>query len=67
MNKRPGEDRRVVSEGGGERSQSASSVSKATHPKRSLSLPLITLYGLGTTIGAGIYILVLELQRLLGT
>jgi len=26
--------------------------------KRSLSLPLITLYGLGTTIGAGIYVLV---------
>ena len=28
--------------------------------KRSLSLPLITLYGLGTTIGAGIYVLVGE-------
>ena len=26
--------------------------------KRSLSLPLITLYGLGTTNGAGIYVLV---------
>ncbi len=26
--------------------------------KRSLSLPLITLYGLGTTIGAGIYVLI---------
>ena len=26
--------------------------------KRSLSLPLVTLYGLGTTIGAGIYVLV---------
>lgn len=26
--------------------------------KRSLSLPLLTLYGLGTTIGAGIYVLV---------
>ena len=26
--------------------------------KRSLSRPLITLYGLGTTIGAGIYVLV---------
>ena len=28
--------------------------------KRSLSLPLITLYGLGTTVGAGIYVLVGE-------
>ena len=28
------------------------------HLKRSLSLPLITLYGLGTTVGAGIYVLV---------
>jgi len=26
--------------------------------KRSLSLPMITLYGLGTTIGAGIYVLI---------
>ncbi len=26
--------------------------------KRSLSLPLITLYGVGTTIGAGIFVLV---------
>ena len=26
--------------------------------KRSLNLPLLTLYGLGTTIGAGIYVLV---------
>ncbi len=26
--------------------------------KRSLSLPLLTLYGLGTTVGAGIYVLV---------
>jgi amino acid transporter len=26
--------------------------------KRSLSLPLVTLYGLGTTVGAGIYVLV---------
>lgn len=33
---------------------------KARSPtlKRSLSLPLITLYGLGTTIGAGIYVLI---------
>jgi amino acid transporter len=31
---------------------------QAPHLKRSLSLPLITLYGLGTTIGAGIYVLV---------
>jgi amino acid transporter len=26
--------------------------------KRSLSLPLVTLYGVGTTIGAGIFVLV---------
>jgi amino acid transporter len=30
----------------------------ATHLRRALSLPLVTLYGLGTTIGAGIYVLV---------
>lgn len=30
------------------------------HLKRSLSLPLLTLYGLGTTIGAGIYALLGE-------
>jgi amino acid transporter len=30
----------------------------APHLRRSISLPLITLYGLGTTIGAGIYVLV---------
>ena len=29
-------------------------------PKRSLSPPLITPYGLGTTIGVGIYVLVGE-------
>jgi APA family basic amino acid/polyamine antiporter len=33
---------------------------QAAHPtlKRSLTLPLVTLYGLGVTIGAGIYVLV---------
>lgn len=31
--------------------------SESPRLKRSLSLPLITLYGLGTTIGAGIYVL----------
>lgn len=33
---------------------------QSTHPglKRSLTLPLVTLYGLGVTIGAGIYVLV---------
>ena len=31
---------------------------KPTALKRSLSLPLITLYGLGTIIGAGIYVLI---------
>lgn len=30
----------------------------ATQLKRSLSFPLITFYGLGTIIGAGIYVLV---------
>lgn len=33
---------------------------KPTTLKRSLSLPLITLYGLGTIIGAGIYVLIGE-------
>ena len=33
-------------------------VTKTTTLKRSLSLPLITLYGLGTIIGAGIYVLI---------
>ena len=28
--------------------------------KRSVSLPLIVLYGLGTTLGAGIYVLIGE-------
>ena len=28
------------------------------HLKRSISLPLITFYGLGTIIGAGIYVLI---------
>ena len=31
--------------------------------KRSLSLPLVVLYGLGTTIGAGIYALLGEVAR----
>ncbi|WP_126456985.1 APC family permease [Sulfuriflexus mobilis] len=34
--------------------------------RRSLSLPLITLYGLGTIIGAGIYVLVGEVAGLAG-
>lgn len=34
--------------------------------KRSLSLPMLTLYGLGTTIGAGIYALVGEIAGLAG-
>jgi amino acid transporter len=33
-------------------------VSPETPLKRSLTLPLITLYGLGTTIGGGIYVLI---------
>ena len=31
---------------------------KTTQLKRSISLPMITLYGLGTTIGGGIYVLI---------
>jgi len=34
--------------------------------KRSLSLPMITLYGLGTTIGAGIYALIGEIAGIAG-
>jgi APA family basic amino acid/polyamine antiporter len=34
--------------------------------KRSISLPLLTLYGLGTIIGAGIYVLVGEVAQLAG-
>lgn len=34
--------------------------------KRSLSLPMLTLYGLGTTIGAGIYALIGEIASLSG-
>ena len=33
---------------------------EATTLKRSLSLPLITFYGIGTIIGAGIYVLIGE-------
>jgi len=35
--------------------------------KRTLSLPLLTLYGLGTTIGAGIYALIGEVAAVAGT
>lgn len=43
--------------------KTARNESKPTEPtrvelKRSLNLPLLTLYGLGTTIGAGIYVLI---------
>jgi amino acid transporter len=34
--------------------------------RRSLSLPLVTLYGLGTTIGAGVYALTGEIAGLAG-
>jgi amino acid transporter len=34
--------------------------------KRALNLPLLTLYGLGTTIGAGIYALVGEIAGVAG-
>ncbi len=39
---------------------------KAPQLKRSLSLPLLALYGLGTTIGAGIYALVGEVAGVSG-
>jgi len=39
---------------------------KPVHLKRTLSLPMLTLYGLGTTIGAGIYALVGEIAGLSG-
>lgn len=42
--------------GGGRRAEGAAA--RGPHLKRSISLPLITLYGLGTTVGAGIYVLV---------
>ncbi|NQV81209.1 MAG: amino acid permease, partial [Alphaproteobacteria bacterium] len=34
--------------------------------KRALSLPLIILYGVGTTVGAGIYVLVGEVAAIAG-
>jgi len=37
-----------------------------TELKRSISLPLLTLYGLGTTVGAGIYVLIGEVAGLAG-
>lgn len=37
-----------------------------TELKRSLSLPLITLYGLGTILGAGIYVLIGEVAAVAG-
>lgn len=42
----------------GEGGDAALQAEQATPLKRSLGLPLLTLYGLGVTIGAGIYVLV---------
>lgn len=44
--------------------QSSSVLTKVDHPtlKRSLTLPLMVLYGLGVTIGARIYVLVGAVQ-----
>lgn len=41
-------------------------MSEQTELRRSLSLPLITLYGLGTIIGAGIYVLIGEVAGVAG-
>ena len=41
-------------------------MSEKTELNRSLSLPLITLYGLGTIIGAGIYVLIGEVAGVAG-
>lgn len=38
----------------------------STELKRSVSLPLLVLYGLGTTVGAGIYVLIGEVAGLAG-
>ena len=35
--------------------------------KRSIGLGLLTLYGLGTILGAGIYVLIGEVARVAGT
>lgn len=39
---------------------------RETSLRRTLSLPVITLYGIGTTVGAGIYVLVGEVALLAG-
>jgi amino acid transporter len=44
-------------EAGGEK-RAEGAAARGPRLKRSISLPLITLYGLGTTVGAGIYVLV---------
>lgn len=33
-------------------------IKRSVHLRRTLTLPLVTLYGLGTTVGAGIYVLI---------
>ncbi|MDX1486655.1 MAG: amino acid permease, partial [Acidiferrobacterales bacterium] len=42
------------------------SISEPVQLKRSLSLPLITFYGIGTIVGAGIYVLIGEVAGLAG-
>ena len=46
---------------------SSAAARPSTTLRRTLSLPLITLYGLGVTIGAGIYVLVGETVLMAGT
>lgn len=45
---------------------SATDTTSSPELKRSLTLPLLTLYGLGVTVGAGIYVLIGETASLAG-
>ncbi|MCK5196001.1 MAG: amino acid permease, partial [Desulfobulbaceae bacterium] len=41
-------------------------MNKSPTLRRSLSLPMVTLYGMGTILGAGIYVLIGEVARVAG-